>query len=111
MIEAEIPGRQFSFTTDRTGCHLITLSTVYDWRLRNPDKSRAILRVYLDDEQVHEEEFSISAYLRLDDYPPTYADRDAGELRIYNDFIATRQVSRYSDSVECPAPNIGDRRI
>lgn len=103
LIEAEMPGREFSFTTDRTGCHLITLSAVYDWRLRKPDKSRAILRVYLGDEQVHEERFSISADLHLDDYPPTYVDHDAGELRIYNDFIATRQLSRYSGSVDCPA--------
>ena len=101
-LDVTLPGYQKSLEIGAHGCHLLTLSTHYRWRVRSPKDADARVSVFLGNELLSEEAFPIDASVLIDSFPPLLAGPEVGLPQIHNDVVSSEPLARYSRSVSCP---------
>lgn len=110
VIEVTLPGHSFSVSTPAQGCQLLSLSSYYAWSDRQnpggetkPGGSSGHVGLYLGEELMYEQQFSIDLDIISDRYEPMALSDGEALPAISNDYLQSDLVQYYLQATERPS--------
>jgi arylsulfatase A-like enzyme len=107
VIQVTLPGHSFSVTAPAQGCQLLSLSSYYAWSDRQnpggetrPGGSSGHVGLYLGEELIYEQKFSIDLDIINDRYEPMVLSDGEVLPAISNDYLQSDLVHYYLQATE-----------